>query len=141
MFILSSPLQKGLPMKLLVMSATLRVEDFTDNMKLFKAPPPVIKVDARQFPVTVHFNKRTPLDDDYSGEVFHKICKIHRMLPSGEHIGMELKINLSSSFQPDPMSPSFRWYPGVSHWSGGGSQSVQTTEKSFSLQEGQHNHW
>lgn len=75
-------LQKGMPMKLLVMSATLRVEDFTDNTKLFRTPPPVIKVDARQFPVTIHFNKRTPLED-YTGEVFHKICKIHRMLPPG----------------------------------------------------------
>ncbi|XP_068615421.1 probable ATP-dependent RNA helicase DHX37 [Brachionichthys hirsutus] len=74
--------KKGLPMKLLVMSATLRVEDFTENTKLFRIPPPVIKVDARQFPVTVHFNKRTPLDD-YPGEVFHKTCKIHRMLPPG----------------------------------------------------------
>ncbi|XP_070689634.1 probable ATP-dependent RNA helicase DHX37 [Pempheris klunzingeri] len=74
--------KKGLPMKLLVMSATLRVEDFTDNMKLFRTPPPVIKVDARQFPVTIHFNKRTPLED-YTGEVFHKTCKIHRMLPPG----------------------------------------------------------
>ncbi|XP_071379984.1 probable ATP-dependent RNA helicase DHX37 [Centroberyx affinis] len=74
--------KKGLPMKLLVMSATLRVEDFTDNRKLFPSPPPVIKVDARQFPVTIHFNKRTPLED-YTGEVFHKICKIHRMLPPG----------------------------------------------------------
>ncbi|XP_019744561.1 putative ATP-dependent RNA helicase DHX37 [Hippocampus comes] len=74
--------KKGLPMKLLVMSATLRVEDFTDNQKLFKTPPPIVKVDARQFPVTIHFNKRTPLDD-YTGEAFHKTCKIHRMLPSG----------------------------------------------------------
>lgn len=77
-------LQKGMPMKLLVMSATLRVEDFTDNTKLFRIPPPVIKVDARQFPVTIHFNKRTPMED-YTGEVFHKICKIHRMLPPGAH--------------------------------------------------------
>ncbi|XP_035514714.1 probable ATP-dependent RNA helicase DHX37 [Morone saxatilis] len=74
--------KKGMPMKLLVMSATLRVEDFTDNTKLFRIPPPVIKVDARQFPVTIHFNKRTPLED-YTGEVFHKTCKIHRMLPPG----------------------------------------------------------
>ncbi|XP_040012235.1 probable ATP-dependent RNA helicase DHX37 [Xiphias gladius] len=74
--------KKGMPMKLLVMSATLRVEDFTDNQKLFQRPPPVIQVDARQFPVTIHFNKRTPLED-YAGEVFHKTCKIHRMLPPG----------------------------------------------------------
>ncbi|XP_029959811.1 putative ATP-dependent RNA helicase DHX37 isoform X1 [Salarias fasciatus] len=74
--------KKAKPLKLLIMSATLRVEDFTDNQKLFKTPPPVIKVDARQFPVTVHFNKRTPLED-YTGEAFHKTCKIHRMLPPG----------------------------------------------------------
>ncbi|CAN9513034.1 unnamed protein product [Ophioblennius macclurei] len=74
--------KKNMPLKLLIMSATLRVEDFTDNLKLFKTPPPVIKVDARQFPVTIHFNKRTPLED-YTGEAFHKTCKIHRMLPPG----------------------------------------------------------
>ncbi|KAM4576787.1 putative ATP-dependent RNA helicase DHX37 [Odontesthes bonariensis] len=74
--------KRGMPMKLLIMSATLRVEDFTDNQKLFRTPPPVIRVDARQFPVTIHFNKRTPLED-YTGEVFQKTCKIHRMLPPG----------------------------------------------------------
>ncbi|KAM9393778.1 putative ATP-dependent RNA helicase DHX37 [Pholidichthys leucotaenia] len=74
--------KKGMAMKLLIMSATLRVEDFTENLKLFRTPPPVIRVDARQFPVTVHFNKRTPLDN-YIGEAFHKTCKIHRMLPPG----------------------------------------------------------
>ncbi|XP_060104989.1 probable ATP-dependent RNA helicase DHX37 [Heteronotia binoei] len=74
--------KKGHPLKLIVMSATLRVEDFTTNTKLFPTPPPIIQVDARQFPVAVHFNKRTPLDD-YAGECFRKVCKIHRMLPSG----------------------------------------------------------
>ncbi len=29
------------------------------------------------------FNKRTPMDD-YTGEAFRKICKIHRMLPPGQ---------------------------------------------------------
>ncbi|XP_051950841.1 probable ATP-dependent RNA helicase DHX37 [Xyrauchen texanus] len=74
--------KKGLPMKLLIMSATLRVEDFTENKRLFRSPPPVIKVEARQFPVTVHFNKRTPMED-YIGEAYRKISKIHRMLPPG----------------------------------------------------------
>uniref|UniRef100_A0A8C4LZ29 DEAH-box helicase 37 n=1 Tax=Equus asinus asinus TaxID=83772 RepID=A0A8C4LZ29_EQUAS len=74
--------KRHLPLKLLIMSATLRVEDFTQNQRLFATPPPVIKVEARQFPVTVHFNKRTPLDD-YSGECFRKVCKIHRLLPAG----------------------------------------------------------
>ncbi|OCT98359.1 hypothetical protein XELAEV_18010591mg [Xenopus laevis] len=74
--------KKGSPLKLIIMSATLRIEDFTNNKRLFPVPPPVIKVDARQFPVAVHFNKRTPLDD-YAGECYRKVCKIHRMLPAG----------------------------------------------------------
>ncbi|XP_043200914.1 probable ATP-dependent RNA helicase DHX37 isoform X3 [Amphibalanus amphitrite] len=69
------------PLKLVIMSATLRVEDFTANRRLFKVPPPVIKVESRQFPVTVHWSKRTP--DDYVGEAYRKACKIHRTLPDG----------------------------------------------------------
>ncbi|KAF0872071.1 DHX37 helicase, partial [Crocuta crocuta] len=80
--IVSLRAKRHLPLKLVIMSATLRVEDFTQNRRLFAQPPPVVKVEARQFPVTVHFNKRTPLED-YSGECFRKVCKIHRMLPPG----------------------------------------------------------
>lgn len=36
--------QRHVPLKLLIMSATLRVEDFTQNQRLFPQPPPVIKV-------------------------------------------------------------------------------------------------
>jgi len=65
------------------MSATLRVTDFTENRSLFPAsPPPVIKIDARQFPVTVHFNRNTP-EVDYVSEAFKKACKIHKRLPAG----------------------------------------------------------
>ncbi|XP_041347782.1 probable ATP-dependent RNA helicase DHX37 [Gigantopelta aegis] len=74
--------KRGNPLKLIIMSATLRVEDFTDNKRLFKVTPPVIKVDSRQYPVTIHFNKRTPLDD-YLSDTYKKICKIHRQLPEG----------------------------------------------------------
>ncbi|XP_064612287.1 probable ATP-dependent RNA helicase DHX37 [Liolophura sinensis] len=74
--------KKGKPLKLIIMSATLRVEDFTENKRLFKLTPPVIQVDSRQFPVTIHFNKRTP-EDDYLAETYRKVCKIHRMLPDG----------------------------------------------------------
>ncbi|ELK26435.1 Putative ATP-dependent RNA helicase DHX37 [Myotis davidii] len=79
--IVSLRAKRRLPLKLLIMSATLRVEDFTQNQRLFPVPPPVVKVESRQFPVTVHFNKRTPLED-YSGECFLEVCKIHRMLPA-----------------------------------------------------------
>ena len=77
------PMRKsqGKQLKLVIMSATLRVEDFTGNARLFPSPPPVVTVESRQFPVTVHFNKRTP--EDYLNEAFRKVCKIHRTLPPG----------------------------------------------------------
>lgn len=78
--------KKGKPMRLIIMSATLRVEDFTQNTRLFKVPPPVLRVDTRQHPVTVHFNKKTPIDCNgkpYLREAYKKICKVHRTLPAG----------------------------------------------------------
>ncbi|KAF1760972.1 hypothetical protein GCK72_009225 [Caenorhabditis remanei] len=69
------------PLRLVIMSATLRLDDFT-HKKLFPLlTPKVIKVDARQFPVTVHFEKRTP--DDYISSAFRKTCRIHETLPPG----------------------------------------------------------
>ncbi|KAH9515058.1 ATP-dependent RNA helicase dhx37 [Bulinus truncatus] len=74
--------KRGRPLKLIVMSATLRVEDFTSpSLFRYVKPPPLVKVDARQFPVTVHFNKKTV--EDYVSEAFKKVCKIHRTLPEG----------------------------------------------------------
>jgi ATP-dependent RNA helicase DHX37/DHR1 len=69
------------PLKMIIMSATLRVEDFVSNSTLFPIPPPVVSVDSRQYSVTVHFNKRTP--ENYIDEAFKKVCKIHRKLPPG----------------------------------------------------------
>ncbi|KAK9876121.1 hypothetical protein WA026_011238 [Henosepilachna vigintioctopunctata] len=68
-------------LKLIVMSATLRLEDFTTNSRLFSIPPPVVNVESRQFPVTVHFNRRT--EEDYVKEAFKKTVKIHTTLPDG----------------------------------------------------------
>lgn len=73
--------KKGDPLKLIIMSATLRLEDFTLNKRLFKIPPPVIKVEARQYPVTVHFNRRT--NQNYLKEAFNKAVKINTKLPEG----------------------------------------------------------
>jgi hypothetical protein len=36
--------KRGNPLKMVIMSATLRVEDFTDNQRLFKTKPVVIQV-------------------------------------------------------------------------------------------------
>lgn len=40
-----------LPLKLVIMSATLRIADFTQNPLLFSSVPPVISIEARQFKV------------------------------------------------------------------------------------------
>ncbi len=34
-------------------------EDFVHNARLFPTPPPLVRVPARQYPVTVHFSRRT----------------------------------------------------------------------------------
>jgi len=72
------PLQ---PLKLVIMSATLRVDDFKVP-HLFPTPPTLIRVDARQFEVTNHFARRTELRD-YLKETHKKVCQIHRKLPPG----------------------------------------------------------
>ncbi|KAF8635912.1 hypothetical protein AX15_000090 [Amanita polypyramis BW_CC] len=69
------------PLRLIIMSATLRVSDFAENKALFVVPPPVINVSSRQYPVTVHFNRRTR--PDYVTEAVKKTTKIHTRLPPG----------------------------------------------------------
>lgn len=70
------------PLKLIIMSATLRVEEFVENAKLFKEEkPPVITIETRQFPVTIHFNRRT--SEDYVNDALRKTIKIHTRLPDG----------------------------------------------------------
>jgi len=69
------------PLKLIIMSATLRVDDMTQNQTLFATPPPVVEVEGRQHPVTLHFARRTHAD--YVEEAFRKVSRGHRKLPPG----------------------------------------------------------
>ncbi|KAF3311037.1 putative ATP-dependent RNA helicase DHR1 [Orbilia oligospora] len=69
------------PLKLIIMSATLRVKDFTENGRLFATPPPVVVSEARQHKVTNRFSLRTR--HEYLEEAYKKVCKIHRRLPKG----------------------------------------------------------
>ncbi|KAL5224878.1 hypothetical protein ABZP36_011517 [Zizania latifolia] len=62
-------------LKVVLMSATLQLKDFISNRKLFDVIPPALKVPVRQFPVTVHFSKRT--HDDYLGHAYKKVMSIH----------------------------------------------------------------
>ncbi|XP_024192855.1 ATP-dependent RNA helicase DEAH13 isoform X2 [Rosa chinensis] len=75
------PGQQVFPLKLVLMSATLQVEDFISGRKLFRDVPPVIEVPTRQFPVTTHFSKRT--GTDYVGQAYKKVLAIHKRLPRG----------------------------------------------------------
>ncbi|KAI8951419.1 DEAH-box RNA helicase [Xylaria longipes] len=68
------------PLKLIIMSATLRISDVT-NSTLFPSPPPVLDIEGRQYPVTMHFSRRT--QSDYVDEAFQKIIRGHRKLPPG----------------------------------------------------------
>ncbi|KAF2121225.1 P-loop containing nucleoside triphosphate hydrolase protein [Lophiotrema nucula] len=70
------------PLKLIIMSATLRISDFTDNTRLFRhGPPPLLKAEGRQYTVTNHFARRT--QRDYVDDAYRKICRGHRKLPRG----------------------------------------------------------
>lgn len=70
------------PLKLVVMSATLRISDFMQNPSLFRqGPPPLVQAEGRQYPVTVHFSRRT--HRDYVEEAFRKVSRGHRKLPAG----------------------------------------------------------
>ena len=106
------------PLKLIIMSATLVIEEFTRNERLFghlaqkkimnksaekgsddedeemksaedeenqvpKDLVPVVGVDVKKvYGLTMHFNKKTP-EQDYVGEAFKKVSKIHSKLPEG----------------------------------------------------------
>ncbi|KAL6635093.1 hypothetical protein ACP70R_027764 [Stipagrostis hirtigluma subsp. patula] len=68
-------------LKVVLMSATLQLKDFISNRRLFDVIPPAVKVPVRQFPVTIHFSRRT--HDDYLGQAYKKVLSIHKRLPPG----------------------------------------------------------
>ena len=74
---------KWYPLKLVIMSATLRINDFLQNERLFKdmPTPPVVEAEGRQFEVVEHFARRT--QRDYVGEVVEKVGRAHKKLPPG----------------------------------------------------------
>jgi len=90
---------KGPPLKLVIMSATLRTQDFVGNARLFPVPPPLVNVPARQYPVTLHFSRQTEMHD-YAGAVFAKVGSL--FLP--------LLVDYST---PPPLSPSYHRLPAL----------------------------
>lgn len=70
------------PLKLIIMSATLRIADFMDNPNLFRnGAPPLLQAEGRQYPVSIHFARRT--QRDYLEETFQKVSRGHQKLPPG----------------------------------------------------------
>lgn len=73
---------KYYPLKLVIMSATLRVSDFMQNQRLFKnGAPPIVEAEGRQYPVTVHFSRKT--QRDFVEETVKKVARGHKKLPHG----------------------------------------------------------
>ncbi|KAK0635249.1 P-loop containing nucleoside triphosphate hydrolase protein [Bombardia bombarda] len=69
------------PLKLIIMSATLRIEDLTQNPALFPVPPRVLEIEGREHSVTLHFARKT--HHDYVEDAFRKISRGHKKLPPG----------------------------------------------------------
>jgi len=103
------------PLKLIIMSATLRIDDMTKNPVLFSTPPPVIEVEGRQHPVTIHFARRTR--HDYVEEAFRKISRGHKKLPPGGFLvfltGQNEIVELSKKLKAQFGGPSATGGPKV----------------------------
>uniref|UniRef100_A0A1D1ZFG7 RNA helicase n=1 Tax=Anthurium amnicola TaxID=1678845 RepID=A0A1D1ZFG7_9ARAE len=69
-------------LKLILMSATLRVEDFVSNGRLFLKRPTIIDIPPREARVAIRFSKRTDTVD-YIGQAYKKVLLIHNRLPAG----------------------------------------------------------
>ena len=100
------------------MSATLKVDDFK-NPILFPSTPPIIHVQARMYPVGVHFAKKTEMDD-YVGAAYKKVVQIHKRLPEGgisvlrEGVRVLRRGDHSMCLSPDgPGGPSLRVQEGA----------------------------
>ena len=70
------------PLKLIIMSATLKISELTGNANLFRnSLPPVVDVEGKQYHVTAHFARKT--EHDYVEEMVKKVSRGHRKLPAG----------------------------------------------------------
>ncbi|KAJ4989026.1 ATP-dependent RNA helicase DHR1 [Stagonosporopsis vannaccii] len=110
------------PLKLVIMSATLRISDFTENKRLFRnEPPPLLKAEGRQYTVTNHFARQT--QRDYVEEMYRKVVRGHRKLPPGamlvfltgqgeiSHLAKRLKQTFSSTQGQDVKTGKVRINP------------------------------
>ncbi|OLY81285.1 putative ATP-dependent RNA helicase DHX37 [Smittium mucronatum] len=72
------------PLRLIIMSATLMIDEFSKNLRLFNPSPKVMKVESRQYPVCIRFNRFTPVGESaYVNAAIKKTLQIHEKLPEG----------------------------------------------------------
>lgn len=99
--------EKVKPLKLIIMSATLRIADFTTNTKLFRSgPPPVVEAEGKAHPVVTHFARRT--HREYVNDAIDKVSRGHRKLPpggmlvflTGQNEIVEMSNKLKERFEP-----------------------------------------
>ncbi|CBZ49704.1 putative ATP-dependent helicase [Neospora caninum Liverpool] len=69
------------PLKLVIMSASMRAKDFTENPLLFCPPPALLSIPAKQFKVASFFSRRTP--ENYVDAAIKKCIQAHCKLPPG----------------------------------------------------------
>lgn len=110
---------KHRPLKLIIMSATLRIADFTKNKTLFRGEtPPVLEAEGKSHDVTVHFSRKT--QRDYVDDVYQKVGRGHRKLPPGamlvfltgqneiSHVERRLKDAFEATEATDPRQVKMR---------------------------------
>lgn len=61
--------------RLLLMSATMREDDFAKNRRLFHPRPSVLAIPASTFDVQIHFSRQTK--SDYVDAAVKKVLQIH----------------------------------------------------------------
>ncbi|KAI9727172.1 MAG: putative ATP-dependent RNA helicase DHR1 [Chrysothrix sp. TS-e1954] len=70
------------PLKIVIMSATVSISELCKNASLFRSgAPPIVNVEGRQYPVSMHFARNT--QRDYVEHIIRKVSRGHRKLPAG----------------------------------------------------------
>lgn len=100
--------QNGNALKLVIMSATLRVEDFTKNRVLFPIPPPVIRV-SPTYPVGVMASPSA----EGGGSPLPLAFKECIVTSHWTHLGKPLVIRVHMFFKGSPLSVGVK----PCHWS------------------------
>jgi hypothetical protein len=113
--------RRGDPLRLVIMSATMRIDEFVNNRHLFKLKPKIINIDTRQYPVSMHFNKHTP--KDYVQEAFKKVGFVffRSRVQTSESLG-----------EQNSPAIAIGWHLGVCYRSTRSANIVQPTEKGIS---------